>query len=747
MHSWQNYCKTPVADFIFDNWETWPDAGIGIAHGECVMLDIDTDDRDTQEKIKAALPPSPAIRKGRKGYGAYYRNHPELEQFGARVRWYKKSDESKSPAIELLLTGTQSVIPPSIHPDTQKPYQWLSEEGLDALTPDDLEQLPPNTIEIIDAALGPEFTRKVPRKDAEFNFESNGAHDLEKPWGRSVNDRALEPDAIDLWWPALGLAKSRQRGGSGMWEGVAQWRSSNSGRPLSERNPNLKIAPGVNGGIMDYGADQSYTPIDLVMAAQNIDVNGAVKWLGQFIRDEDGTVTVDIQPPEPTPEIDTSAYIATPAIKTQKREIKAPQISLPNAATFDAEMPMEVPEYPIDNHAQAMSGLLGEVIEYIEDAAAAWTDTGAVAVALPTLGALIGQDYATPSDLRANLYTVLLGGSGRGKTAMVKPAQELLTAASAPDIVGESRIASGSGLLKALGRGSRRVHYLDEFGHMLQQVGAPGAGSHAKQIITEFTALFSASNTIHKGTAYATQDPVEIAYPHLCLFGMATPDQFWRAFGSSSLEDGTIARYLVFPAKDFAQQDPDTSERDRIARKISDLYNANGTRLPNAPPQKVALSADADAMRVALRAKCDAFGQYADDNSLPGAGAILRRVTEMALKIALIHAVGRSPKAPIIEAKDFEIAHVIAWWNAQNLSASVRIHIADNEFGRQLNKAEDFIRTRRSVSWRELSRKMRPLKSREIEDIVASLTDQGIVDLHRVVKENGGHPQKIIKII
>lgn len=751
LSAWSQYCEKHASDFVFGNWLDHPEANIGVAHGRwAVMLDVDTDTPEIKAAIRDAIQPSPVMRRGAKGYGAYYRHNADLDRYGARVRWFDK--ESKSPVVELLLPGTQSVIPPSIHPDGHA-YQWVTDESLETIESDDLPVMQSDIVDRIDAALAPlGIDRNAPRTTAPKTFDRSTGHDLEKPLFRSINDRALEPDAIDRWFPALNLPKSRQRGQSGLWEGVAFWRPSGSGRPLSERNPNLKTAPGQMGGIMDFGDNRPFTPIDLVMAALNVDLGGAKDWLEQYIRPEDIPAVV-LKEPEMEPvvaELSGQDWGSAPAFPTpHRRRDRAAPITLPTAAEFDAHMPMEVPPYPIESHADVLSGLLGEVVEYVEDATAAWTDTGAFAIALPTLGAIIGQDYASPTDLRANLYSVLLGGSGSGKTSMVKPAQELLIGASLSDLIGEARIASGSGLLRALSRQSRRVHYLDEFGHMLQQIGSPGAGSHAKQIITEFTALFSASNTIHKGTAYATQEPTEIAFPHMCLFGMATPDQFWRAFGSSALEDGSIARYLVFSSRDSAMQEPDTSERDRVTRLVSDLYAANRNRLPNSPPITVSLSGDADADRVKLMAKCRAFAEYAEQNDIPGAGAILRRVVEIAIKIALISAVGRSPKAPIIQQEDFNLGHAVAWWNAQNLSANVRVHIADNDFGRQLNRAEAYLRGRaeRGATWSEFSRKMRPLKPREAREVRDSLIEQGIAEAVLVEPgEKGGPPGQRIRI-
>lgn len=65
----------------------------------------------------------------------YYRPGLGCEGLGARLRWYHpdicmtREDGRRSwpPLVELLLQGTQSVVPPTIHPDTGRPYAsaWL----------------------------------------------------------------------------------------------------------------------------------------------------------------------------------------------------------------------------------------------------------------------------------------------------------------------------------------------------------------------------------------------------------------------------------------------------------------------------------------------------------------------------------------------------------------------------------------------------------------------------------------------
>ena len=245
---------------------------------------------------------------------------------------------------------------------------------------------------------------------------------------------------------------------------------------------------------------------------------------------------------------------------------------LPSDAAFEALVPRTPQPFPLG--PEDCPGVLGEVAAYIDAASATSTEAGALAVALPVLGAVMGRAYATPSNLRTNILSVALGGSGSGKTSLVNPAKELLRLAGVPEVIGQDRIASGSGLLRMLTVEPRRVCFLDEFGHLLQQIGAPGAGIHSRQILTEFTRLYSDAGTLYTGTAYAGREPEPIDCPHLCLFGMATPEQFWRAFGSSSLEDGSIARFLVFPIGTARIKDPDLNLQPQAVAAVKSVVEA-----------------------------------------------------------------------------------------------------------------------------------------------------------------------------
>ena len=319
-----------------------------------------------------------------------------------------------------------------------------------------------------------------------------------------------------------------------------------------------------------------------------------------------------------TSPVDLSRWCPAPAFPGQTRRLEGRPPELPSDAAFEALVPRSPQPFPLG--PGDCPGVLGEVAAYIDEASATATEAGALAVALPVLGAVMGRTFATPSNLRTNILSVALGGSGSGKTSLVNPAKELLRLAGVAEIIGQDRIASGSGLLRMLTVEPRRICFLDEFGHLLQQIGAPGAGIHSRQILTEFTRLYSDAGTLYTGTAYAGREPEPIDCPHLCLFGMATPEQFWRAFGSSSLEDGSIARFLVFPIGAARIKDPNLRFQPQALAAVQAVVEAVRGLVRGNLGRPAVLSVDfderADAARLALQATMQACAQYAELNGV-----------------------------------------------------------------------------------------------------------------------------------
>ena len=85
--------------------------------------------------------------------------------------------------------------------------------------------------------------------------------------------------------------------------------------------------------------------------------------------------------------------------------------------------------------------------------------------------------------------------------------------------------------------------------------------------------------------------------------------------------------------------------------------------------------------------------QYAEINGIRGAGPILRRVAEIAQRIALdLGDRPRPGRAGDVGRDDFEIGHALARWSACEMVRNIASHIADNQTERDVNDVERFIR-------------------------------------------------------
>lgn len=95
--------------------------GTRLADGTCLgALDID---HDKYIRLGSALLGNPPCgRIGKKGIVYFFRYSPsdKPEKYKLRV----KDREEYGLVAEIFIGGTQVVIPPTIHPDTEMPYTW-----------------------------------------------------------------------------------------------------------------------------------------------------------------------------------------------------------------------------------------------------------------------------------------------------------------------------------------------------------------------------------------------------------------------------------------------------------------------------------------------------------------------------------------------------------------------------------------------------------------------------------------------
>ena len=266
MKHWDKWCGKVPPPNIISGWSRYPDCGVGVACGMGLIC-IDIDFEECMAPLLAILPVSHVQKKGKKGVSLFYRGNTDI----ISSRNFRTPD--RVGLVDLLSEGKQTVLPPSIHPDTGEPYYWWTDDTLLDTPLEELSELPDDIADRIGEVLkqfgyDPDGDRKYEAAPSPNQEQSSVATSIY----RQANEDALAH--LDCWVPSLYLYKCRRKPSG--YSAVATWRSSGSGRARELRKLNLSI---VRTGIQDFGDGRTYTPVDLVMAALEIDKSAALSWL------------------------------------------------------------------------------------------------------------------------------------------------------------------------------------------------------------------------------------------------------------------------------------------------------------------------------------------------------------------------------------------------------------------------------------------------------------------------------------
>jgi hypothetical protein len=135
---WDRLHDQLASENQMDLWEReYGHLGIGLVCGKAnglVGVDLDIKDPTLLAAARRLLPPSPLVKIGSKGFTLFVKFSG---QTNGKIRY-------KGKVIgEFMSTGAQTVVPPSIHPKTGKPYVWTSSGNLVDFSRDELmEELP-----------------------------------------------------------------------------------------------------------------------------------------------------------------------------------------------------------------------------------------------------------------------------------------------------------------------------------------------------------------------------------------------------------------------------------------------------------------------------------------------------------------------------------------------------------------------------------------------------------------------------
>lgn len=691
---WTRHAERPTTEHELGVWSTWPDAGVGIACGPVVGVDIDINDAELALELerlaRARLGDTPALRIGRapKRLLVYRASAPF-----AGIR--------RAP-IEVLGLGQQFVAH-AIHPDTGRPYEW-PEECLADIDIGDLPVVDEGTVRaVLDEALALVPDHLKPARLAASPSAGAGSPHSQAGTLAAIREALAWIPNADLdydSWVRIGLALKGALGDAGA-DLFALW-SAQSGKDdpafTAKTWAGLKAERIGAGTIYHLAMERGWRPDPALVL--------------------DGAAPVDTVHP-------AAGLLAS-----------VQQLVTPSAPPTPPPFDLRVPD-----------GILADMVDYMVSTARRPQPLLSLGASLCALGALMGRKYRTETNLRSNLYVVGIADSGSGKNHAREIVNELFFEAGLAAHLGGNKIASGAGLLTALHRQPALLLQIDEFGMFLSAAAdRKRSPRHITEILDNMTELYTAAGSVFLGAEYANHDGRnerrDIVQPCLCVYGTTTPLHFWNALQSANVVDGSLARFIILPTEDdYPEEAPGRGIRTAPKRLVEQLrlVAAGGGHVPsgNLAGLGAGTSTAVEPMTVPMtQAASDAFAGLGAEitrelREARGTGhtAVLARVSENAQKLALVAAVGRDPVAPSITLDDAEWAIGFVRRFARNTIRAVDQHVADNEIERNHKKVLDIIRRAGpgGLTKTELTRKTQFLDRRTRDEQLVTLAEAGLL--------------------
>lgn len=327
-----------------------------------------------------------------------------------------------------------------------------------------------------------------------------------------------------------------------------------------------------------------------------------------------------------------------------------------------AEMARRVLDKPltrVNGAATFPPGLIGDIAEYIYNAASRPVPEIALAGAITFFSGVVGRQFNI-SGTGLNMYTVLIAPTGRGKEGAASGIDGLISACrdKMPIIDtfrGPGHIASGQALIRTLDEQPVMFSILSEFGHLMKIVTddrASASDVRTRQVLLD---LFSKSGKHQslQSSAYADKErnTKVVQAPCFAFLGDTTPERFYEILDNERIEEGFFPRLLTItyegprvPANKQIRMSPDPDLVDRLGALVTSIANMMHGRVFH----DVAISAEAQTI-------LDDFDNECDEkiNTEGGTNAELwNRAHLKTLRLAALAAIGRNHFEPQVSVED-----------------------------------------------------------------------------------------------
>jgi hypothetical protein len=554
---------------------------------------------------------------------------------------------------------------------------------------------------------------------------------------------------LPAWVPALDLYGCRPaRGG---YEAVATWRASSTGQPIPDRKRNLSIQ---RDGIKDFGTNETYSAIDLVMAARDCEQAAATDWLRERLGLKDDSVVIALdmptvgdddlpEPLRPKPVITLQEFADTVIAPAMDRlKVEHPEYAHAPPATFGGELPDALTRAP---------GLVGSITDWICDTARKPQRAGALMAALEIVGTAAGRTFSGPTRTGTHLYGLFLAPSGAAKDHPLKAIDRVLRAATLGAHVGPGEFMSMSALVSRLNRQPLTLTCIDEFGGYLGRINGRKASPHEKAITRTLRSAWGSSFDTMATPEWGGRVGEPIFSPALSIYGVSTHEEFFANLDGADVFNGFLNRFLIFSTHARIEEREPLLDKTAVPEAIVDGLVAIVASLP---PLSRATSHNAASDGPSIIVPWDdkyahqaymAFGQECERREQDA--VFFTRSAEMAQRMATIRAVGRDGAAAKVTLDDMDWGIALARWSAEQTVEMAADYMAETQHQGEAQRVIRALQGRGWMTFREISQSLKNrLKAKELRDMLDGLVDGGDLDRREDQPPAGGHKIKSYRV-
>ena len=603
--------------------------------------------------------------------------------------------------VELFGTGKQVVLPPSIHPDTGKPYVWEEE----IFYPEDLIEIDSDIIEdLIGERDRPILDDEGPLGLSEEEIEGYLA-DLDLP--TYCDDRE--------GWIKVGMALHHEFDGADI--GLKLWNA------FSKQSKKFDARVSKQQWRSFRGSDQPVTFASIIQAAN--DHRYQIEWdaLPDEFEDDDDDTAERTKPTEEKPDIEWR--------DTQ-----------------------DIPE-----HLLTVPGTLGLAVDHYNTTSTTFQPQFAVQTALALGSVTLARYWKSEADNFTSLYLVNLGATGSGKEFSRKFLTKCLDESGLGGLMGPSKYASEAGIFSELAWKPRHVTVYDEFGRLLDST-RHNSNPNLRDAQTFLMSLFGILGESARPTAYSangkTAQQIEamrsmiVRRPAVTILGLSTPETFFDALSQDDVANGFLNRLLVVNSRQKPRVEDPRAWRmipKDLKSWISEFgstgeedFLAGETAIEADEPELVEFTSGA---RARLREIAQEVIDLQEEHRAYRLDGMFSRSREIAMRIALIVALSRNKKrideVSLNWAWDYVLFYTMETVNnaRRMMGATPIVRIADHlataiaAAGRKGLTMRDF--PRRSTEFDKLDR-------RNQEEVIYRLTTRHDIVAVKPKSDRGGRP-------